>query len=169
MQMRTWRYTAAAGLCLLAISLLGACSRGPDDATLTSSVKSKLTTELPAAAVSINVDTKDGTVTLSGTVDSDASKIKAEQTAMSVTGVQSVTNNLTVKPPAPVMTVADDAAIKSAVEANLTKYGVKGLTVEVAAGEVTLKGDIQRARLQDAMKAANEAKPKKVNNQMNIK
>ena len=49
------------------------------------------------------------------------------------------------------------------------KYGVTGITVEVANGEVTLKGDIMRAKLQDAIKAANEAKPKKVNNQMTIK
>jgi osmotically-inducible protein OsmY len=63
---------------------------------------------------------------------------------------------------------ATDAALKNRVEANLTKYDVSGVTVEVANGEVTLKGNIQRAKLQDAMKAANEASPKKVNNQMNI-
>jgi osmotically-inducible protein OsmY len=53
--------------------------------------------------------------------------------------------------------------------ANLTKYGVTGVTAEVNNGEVTLKGDVQRAKLQDAMKAANEANPKKVNNQMNVR
>ncbi|MDT5296104.1 MAG: hyperosmotically inducible periplasmic protein [Acidobacteriota bacterium] len=63
---------------------------------------------------------------------------------------------------------ATDAALKNRVEANLTKYNVSGVTVEVANGEVTLKGNIARAKLSDAMKAANEADPKKVNNQMNI-
>jgi osmotically-inducible protein OsmY len=64
--------------------------------------------------------------------------------------------------------VSEDTALKNKVEANLTKYGVSGVTVTVSGGEVTLSGNIARAKLQDAMKAANEANPKKVNNQMNI-
>ena len=71
--------------------------------------------------------------------------------------------------PTPTPNVSEDNELKNKVEANLTKYGVTGVTVEVSGGEVTLKGDIPRAKLQDAMKAANEAGPKKVNNQMNIK
>lgn len=155
------------GISLLFISALSACSKGPDDATLTTDVKTKLSADNAASA--INVEAKSGVVTLSGMVDSEASKSKAEQTAKAVLGVQSVVNNLTVKPAPTPMVFAEDATLKKDVEANLTKYGVKGITVEVATGEVTLKGDIMRAKLQDAMKAANEAKPKKVNNQMNIK
>jgi osmotically-inducible protein OsmY len=71
--------------------------------------------------------------------------------------------------PAPAPSIAPDTALKNTVQANLTKYNVTGITVEVSGGEVTLKGDIPRAKLQDAMKAANEASPRKVNNQMNIK
>ncbi|HWW75784.1 MAG TPA: hypothetical protein VNZ44_10325 [Pyrinomonadaceae bacterium] len=63
---------------------------------------------------------------------------------------------------------ATDAGLKNAIEANLTRYGVAGVTVEVKDKEVTLKGNIPRAKLQDAMKAANEASPKKVNNQLNL-
>jgi osmotically-inducible protein OsmY len=63
---------------------------------------------------------------------------------------------------------ATDAGLKNAIEANLTRYGVTGVTVEVNDKEVTLKGSIPRAKLQDAMKAANEASPKKVNNQLNL-
>jgi hyperosmotically inducible periplasmic protein len=71
--------------------------------------------------------------------------------------------------PAPAPSIAPDTALRNTVQANLTKYNVTGITVEVSGGEVTLKGDIPRAKLQDAMKAANEASPRKVNNQMNIK
>jgi osmotically-inducible protein OsmY len=53
--------------------------------------------------------------------------------------------------------------------ANLTKHSITGITVEVLNGEVTLKGTIARAKLQEAMMAANDAKPKKVINQMTIK
>lgn len=79
------------------------------------------------------------------------------------------TANTNATPRSTQPSASEDSAIKNKVEANMTKYGVSGVTVEVSNGEVTLKGDIQRAKLQDAMKAANEANPKKVNNQMNIK
>lgn len=61
---------------------------------------------------------------------------------------------------------ASDTAIKNTVQANLTKYNVTGVEVEVKDGEVTLKGSVPRAKIADAMKAANEASPKKVNNQL---
>lgn len=156
--------TAGFTVCLAA--LLAACQKGPDDATLTANVKSQLTTQSPALASMVNIETKDGVVTLNGTVDNDAAKSQAEQAAKSVANVKSVVNNLSVKPP---IVVSEDPKIKSTVEANLVKYDVKGVTANVADGHVTLTGEIPRAKLQDAMKAANEAKPKKVVNQLTIK
>ncbi len=150
---------------LLAVFML-ACSKGPDDATITSNVKAKIAADSPALANAVTVTTIEGVVTLTGAVDSDAIKAKVEAAAKSVEGVKSITNTLIVKPP---ITVSADPALKTAVTANLAKHKVSGVTVEVANGEVTLKGTIERAKLQDAMKAANEAKPKKVNNQMTIK
>jgi osmotically-inducible protein OsmY len=70
--------------------------------------------------------------------------------------------------PTPV-TASEDTAIKNKTEAALSKAGVTGVTVEVKGGEVTLKGDVARAKWQDAMKAANESGAKKVNNQLNDK
>ena len=70
--------------------------------------------------------------------------------------------------PTPV-TASEDTAIKNKTEAALTKAGVSGVTVEVKGGEVTLKGDVPKAKWQDAMKAANESGAKKVNNQLNDK
>ncbi|HLO01104.1 MAG TPA: BON domain-containing protein [Pyrinomonadaceae bacterium] len=156
--------TVAVSVCLAV--LLGACKRGPDDATLTASVKSQLAAQSPALASMVNVETKDGMVTLNGTVDNDSAKSQAEQAAKGVADVKSVVNNLNVKPP---IVVSEDPKIKSAVEANLVKYNVKGVTANVTDGEVTLTGEIPRAKLQDAMKAANEAEPKKVVNQLTIK
>lgn len=70
--------------------------------------------------------------------------------------------------PTPV-TVSEDNAVKNKTEAALTKAGISGVTVEVKGGEVTLKGDVPKAKWQDAMKAANESGAKKVNNQLNDK
>lgn len=152
--------------CLLLAALAVACSKGPDDATITSGVKTKIAADSPALANAVTVTTVEGAVTLTGAVDSDAIKAKVEQDAKSVEGVKSVVNNLTVKPP---ITFSEDATIKNAVMANLAKNQITGITVEVTNGEVTLKGTIERAKLQNAMTAANDAKPKKVNNQMTIK
>ncbi len=152
--------------CLLLAAFAVACSKGPDDATITNGVKAKIAADSPALANAVTVTTIEGVVTLTGAVDSDAIKAKVEQSAKSVEGVKSVVNNLIVKPP---ITFSEDTTIKNAVIANLAKYQITGITVEVTNGEVTLKGTIERAKLQNAMTAANDAKPKKVNNQMTIK
>jgi osmotically-inducible protein OsmY len=70
--------------------------------------------------------------------------------------------------PTPV-SVSEDNALKNKVEANLTKYGVSGVTVEVKEGVVTLKGSVPSAKFMDAKKAADEANPKKVDNQLSKK
>lgn len=152
--------------CLLLAVLAMACNKGPDDATITSNVRAKIAADSPALANAVTVTTIAGAVTLTGAVDSAAIKAKVEQDAKSVTGVKSVANNLIVKPP---ITFSEDSTIKTAVMANLTAHKITGVTVDVVNGEVTLKGTIERAKLQDAMKAANDAKPKKVINQMTIK
>ena len=77
--------------------------------------------------------------------------------------------NVAVATPTPAPTPSEDTAIKNKVEANLTKYGVTGVTVEVKDGVVTLKGDVPAAKFQDAVKAANEAGAKRVMNQLNKK
>jgi osmotically-inducible protein OsmY len=153
---------------LLVLGLLIGCNRGPSDEALTQSVQAKIKADAQLATAPISVSTAKGVVSLTGEVTSAANKSHAEGLAKSVDGVKSVTNNITVKlPPAPV--IAQDDPLKTQVMANLIKYGISGITVSVANGEVTLTGNIARAKLQDAMKAANEAHPKKVNNKLTIK
>lgn len=83
--------------------------------------------------------------------------------------------NVATATPTPVMTTptpvaaSEDNALKNTVEANLTKAGVTGVTVEVKDGVVTLKGSVPTAKFADAVKAANDAKPKKVDNQLSKK
>ena len=67
-----------------------------DDAAVTAKVKSALVTEPNLKALSINVDTTAGIVTLRGTADSAEAKQKAEQVASTVEGVRSVRNELIV-------------------------------------------------------------------------
>ncbi|HEX8685668.1 MAG TPA: BON domain-containing protein [Pyrinomonadaceae bacterium] len=81
-------------------------------------------------------------------------------------------NTATAATPAATATPAstsEDTAIKNKTEAALAKAGVSGVTVTVEGGTVTLKGDVAKAKWQDALKAANESGAKKVNNQLNDK
>jgi hyperosmotically inducible periplasmic protein len=78
----------------------------------------------------------------------------------------------TPKPATPTPTpvsASEDNALKNTVEANLTKAGVTGVTVEVKEGVVTLKGSVPTAKFQAAVQAAQDAKPKKVDNQLSKK
>ncbi len=68
-----------------------------DDATITAKVKTALIGEPDLEALTIDVDTADGIVTLSGTVDSRTKVNRAVQVAQAVQGVRSVDNRLTVK------------------------------------------------------------------------
>ncbi|NID06541.1 BON domain-containing protein [Luteibacter jiangsuensis] len=61
-----------------------------DDAWITTKVKSEFATTKNVKATDISVDTKDGMVTLTGTVATAAEKSKAEHVAKSVKGVKSV-------------------------------------------------------------------------------
>lgn len=67
------------------------------DATITAKVKSKFVADDHLKAHEINVDTKNGVVTLSGSVQDPAAKDRATQVAREVEGVASVDNRLVVR------------------------------------------------------------------------
>lgn len=175
---RSGRYSIVmAGVLALALAM-GACKGAPNDAELTSTVKTKLQAAAPLAGATIDVAVKEGVVTLTGNVGNKTAKDAAEAAAQGVPGVRSVTNNIAVKasasasPSAPSAAPAppgNDAAIQKAVMSNLSKVSVTGVTVEVASGVVTLKGTVAKEMLQKAMQAANESNPRpsRVINEMN--
>ena len=68
-----------------------------DDAVITTKVKTALLAEPGLKSLEIGVDTKDGTVTLSGKVDSAEQRDRAKQVAQTAGGVKGVVDNLAVK------------------------------------------------------------------------
>jgi osmotically-inducible protein OsmY len=95
-------------LCLVVLGVLAAgCSStrstgrtvgdNIDDATILASVKTKLVADKPANLTRVNVDVTNGTVYLTGNVDSAEQKVRAERLAQEVRGVRRVVNNLAVK------------------------------------------------------------------------
>ncbi|MBV7598774.1 BON domain-containing protein [Aeromonas sp. sia0103] len=69
-----------------------------DDTEVTAKVKAELLGEPGLKSMQISVDTVGGVVTLSGTVDSQASSDKASERAMAIDGVENVVNKLVVTP-----------------------------------------------------------------------
>ena len=67
------------------------------DAAITAAVKTALAFKKDVKAHNINVETRDGVVTLIGTVDSEAEKELAERTTLDTAGVRSVNNRLNVR------------------------------------------------------------------------
>jgi hyperosmotically inducible periplasmic protein len=67
-----------------------------DDAMITTSVNASLAKDPDLSAIKINVDTKDGVVTLNGPAPTAAAKDKAAELAKQVKGVASVNNQLVV-------------------------------------------------------------------------
>lgn len=147
----------------LAVALfMSAC--GKSDADLQKAATDKLTADKVAG---VTVAVKDGVATLTGEVADQTVKSKAEASVKSVEGIKSVTNNCTLKPLPTPPPPSPDKMIQGTVEEGLKKKGITGVTVAVSNGEVTLSGTVDKTKVPEVMMVANEAKPKKVINNLN--
>ncbi len=68
-----------------------------DDAAITASLRTDILKDPDLSVLKIDIDTKDGVVTLNGLADNEAAKNRAEQLAGAVKGVKEVRNFLVVK------------------------------------------------------------------------
>lgn len=103
------KYQHAIAIALLAGAALAgtgcAVSRGQstvgayvDDKVIATSVKARFVEDKTVDAASVNVDSLNGTVALSGFAKSNAEKAQAEYIARNTKGVREVRNNLLVRP-----------------------------------------------------------------------
>jgi hyperosmotically inducible protein len=69
-----------------------------DDASLLAKIKSSMLRSPEVEGLDVNVDVKDGIVTLSGSTDTQTERSNAEKIARSADGVKRVENRITVKP-----------------------------------------------------------------------
>ncbi len=89
------------GVVLVALAMLAAgCSRvgSRPDAQVASDVQNKINGDGNVPDKQMNINANGGTVTLTGTVASDAARNAAAQDAAQVDGVKTVVNNLQVAP-----------------------------------------------------------------------
>lgn len=67
------------------------------DAAITASIKADLLKDPDLSVLKIDVDTRDGVVTLNGLAENEAARRRAEQLAGAIKGVREVRNHLVVK------------------------------------------------------------------------
>ena len=124
--------------------------RGVTDAAsdmyITSATKLRLLTDGRTPALDINVDTRDGTVTLFGIVPTAEAKAAAEEDAHKVSGVTRVVNALQVVPSSKRETVdARDDDVEKAVEHSIEQRDElrsAKIEVEVKNGVARLTGNV---------------------------
>jgi hypothetical protein len=96
---------------LTAIALAIGCNKAPNDAQVSSDIQNKLNRDSGLQGKSIGVESSNGTVTLSGTVDNDTQRDAAARYASSEPGVHQIINNLKVaETPAPAETAQEAPA-----------------------------------------------------------
>jgi hypothetical protein len=74
------------------------CAKKADDATLATQIKSQMFSEPQLNGASLEVTSKDGQVTLAGTVPNDAARYKAYKIANETAGVAKANDQMTVEP-----------------------------------------------------------------------
>jgi len=138
---------------LLALSSANCERRSGDDSVITAVVKSKLAVDNETSSANINVDTRNGVVTLTGVVTTQANKAQAERIARNTEGVTRVINNITVETNGDhdagegAGMAASDMAILSRIKTRYVAEGVIGPKVEVKGGVVTLTGSVESAQM----------------------
>ena len=80
------------------VTTLAADKQPPTDNFIHDSVAEKLSGDAVVKGGAIDIDVKNGVVTLKGVVHDPKQKEKAESLAKKVKGVKSVVNNLTISP-----------------------------------------------------------------------
>ena len=165
MKMKHFNSLMFSGALLLSVSFT-ACKSNTSDADIQTEVNKKLADD---AGSGLTASVSNGVVTLSGTCKTEECKQDCAEEVKDVKGVTSVVNNVTVASAveAPPVDITADAPLQEAANNVVKEY--KDVKAEVKDGVITLRGEIQRSKLQDLMAALNALKPKSVENQLVIK
>ncbi len=91
------RQRAVWGVALLAIALAASCAKKPDDAALVTNIKAQMFSDSQLKDASLQVASKNGQVTLSGTVPNEAARYEAYKLATQTPGVSKVIDQMTAE------------------------------------------------------------------------
>jgi osmotically-inducible protein OsmY len=153
-----------------------ACTRSTKTADVTDDVRHALD-QAGYNDVKASDDQVKGVVTLTGAVNSDGDKSRAESIAKAVAGAQVVSNEIGVRPAGDESTAKKvDADLDSGIDKNLEAMLVqhrmsKGVKYDVTNGVVTLKGDVGSQTKRDSVEKLAQQVPnvKQVVNELEVK
>jgi hyperosmotically inducible protein len=110
------------------------------DAWIQTRLKVKLRADPGLSLTSVDIDTREGIVTLFGNVPTQEDKQRALERALDVDGVLLVENELQVVPPSVADTVAEvDASLAREVEARIADENLKGSRIQVNVHNATVR------------------------------
>ncbi|HYM88986.1 MAG TPA: BON domain-containing protein [Nitrospiraceae bacterium] len=114
-----------------------------DDATVTTSVLAKLTSDKASNFSRIDVDTNRSVVTLNGVVRTVDEKSRAEDLARQVAGVTKVNNNLQIQSLADTGTSAPDKQMNDEMEGAQAQHveAIKGEVLRIEGDTYVVKGE----------------------------
>ena len=138
-------------LALVVLAATGCMSTRPasvqvDDAAITTQVKAALAGDATTNPLKVDVDTNEGVVRLSGTVEDPANRTRAEEVARKVNGVSRVVNDIQVGEKTATAS-ADDSFITTKIKSKLTVSGDVNpfnIDVDTQNGVVTLSGRVAK-------------------------
>ncbi len=115
------------------------------DSQLQGDVNAELKWEAPLRAAEVGVSVKDGIVTLTGTVDSYATKLQAEDAVKRVVGVKAVVEKIAIKYPSRYAAKDDSDVATETINALKASWEVPSdkVTVTVEQGWITLGGELE--------------------------
>ena len=138
---------------MLALAVMAAAC-GKSDADLATAVNDKLRTD---GVTGVTATVNDGVATLTGEVADITVKTKAENSAKTVEGVKSVTNNVTTRPIPVATPAAADPALTGKLNEDLKKAGCTGANATVVNGVATVVGQVPSAKYQECVQVINQS------------
>ncbi|WP_138429336.1 BON domain-containing protein [Fodinibius saliphilus] len=121
----------------------------PTDEQIKNNVVTALALDGDLKSYKIDVDVKQGWVTLEGTVNAYWEKIHAKNEVLELNGVIGVTNNLGVVPTGDYMDESIAKDIVSALERNVNIFA-DDVNIRVENGNVTLEGTVETSKAKNA-------------------
>ncbi|NDV69198.1 BON domain-containing protein [Dysgonomonas sp. 25] len=146
---------------ILAAFTFSSC--GPTDAEVQGNAKQVLLMTAPSTDCTV----RNGIVTITGTVESEAIKTELETKVAELDGVKRVYNDVQVVEPAPVL--SEDDTLRAAVIMAIEEAKFKDVDVMVKDKVVTLKGKFSKADQNKIVAAAKTIDVAKVVNEMTTK
>lgn len=130
-----------------------------DDTSTTAAVKSKLVADRPANLTSVGVNTVNGTVYLTGVVETPEQRMRAEQLAWEARGARQVVNNIQVQRPPAAATPA--ATVGTSPTASGSRRSVVGTvsSVDAARSQVTVATGGEQLLLQLPASVVRDLRP----------